>query len=130
VLEYRERIEQQAKETYLDARVKRLEAEGELAAMVRHKHEVLQKPIESFDDRLVLDMYILRCDERETEQGLVIQVLEGEEETLRQGWLERKKEYEAIMKLYERELDEYEKEATRREQAELDEWAVLHRAVA
>jgi flagellar biosynthesis chaperone FliJ len=34
------------------------------------------------------------------------------------------------MKLYERELDEYEKEATRREQAELDEWAVLHRAVA
>jgi flagellar export protein FliJ len=112
----------------LDARAKHLEAEAELAAMQSRRAEVLAKPCGSLDDRIALELYVFRLDDQERCQALVIEALEGEEESKRLQWIESRKDLEAIQKLRDRSLSEWELEATRKEQAELDEWAVLRSA--
>lgn len=127
VLEYRELLEQEAKEAYMDARAKTIEAENELAAMIEKKEAVIGQPISSLDDYLALDLFVITCEEKEREQRIVIQVCENEEEQQRLLWIETKKEYQAIAKLHDKARDEWLADENRREQSALDEWAVLRR---
>jgi len=128
VLEHRERLEQDAKEAYLDARVKHLEAEAGLLAIQRRREESLSQPSDGLQARVVLELYLFRLDGEERCQVLVIEALETEEESLRLEWIERRRELQAIQKLRDHALVEWELEVTRKEQGELDEWAVLRSA--
>ncbi len=128
VLEFRERLEQEAKDVYLDARAKTIEAENELSRMIEHRKAVICQPLSSLDDHLALDRYVQSCEDKERHQHLVIQVYETEEEEKRFLWIESKREFQAIVKLRDKAFDEWQAEENRREQNALDEWAVLRRA--
>jgi flagellar protein FliJ len=128
VLEYRERLEQDAKDAYLDARAKRLEAEVELVAIGRRRQESLRMPLDDLASRQAMELYMFRLDDEERQQTLVIEALETDEESLRLAWIERRREHEAISKLRDHAYDEWQLEAGRKEQADLDEWAVLRSA--
>lgn len=128
VLEYRERLEKEAKDAYLDARAKTIEAEQELARLVQRRMAAVRQPLSSLDDHLALDAFLKACEDREREQHLVIQVCEAEEEQKRNLWIEAKKEYQAIVKLRDKAFGQWLAEESRREQNELDEWAVLRRS--
>lgn len=127
VLEFRERLEQEAKDVYMESRAKTIEAENELAHMIEHRKAVIRQPLSSLDDHLALDRYVQSCEDKERHQHLVIQVCETEEEEKRLLWIESKKEYQAIVKLRDKAFDEWQAEENRREQNALDEWAVLRR---
>jgi len=128
VLEHRERLEQEAKNAYLEARANTIEAEAELARMIERRMTVLRQPLSSLNDHLAMDLFVQACDEKEREQHLVIQVCEQEEENKRQLWIEAKKEHQAIVKLRDKAFGEWLAEESKREQNDLDEWAVLRRA--
>jgi flagellar FliJ protein len=128
VLEFRERLEQEAKDAYLDARAKRLEAEVALVAIGLRRAESLKAPLPDLDSRRAMEMYLFRLDEEERHQVLVIEALETDEESLRLAWIERRREREAIVKLHDHAYEEWQLEAGRKEQADLDEWAVLRSA--
>lgn len=128
VLEFRERLEHEAKDVYMDARAKTIEAENELSRMIEHRKAVICQPLSSLDDHLALDRYVQSCEDKERHQHLVIQVYETEEEEKRLLWIESKKEFQAIVKLRDKAFDEWQAEENRREQNALDEWAVLRRA--
>lgn len=128
VLEHRERLEQEAKDAYLAARVKHLEAEADLLAIQRRRQESLAGPAEDLDAHIVLELYWFRLDAEKRNQVLVIEALENEEESLRLQWIERRRELQAIQKLRNHAVAEWELDVTRKEQSELDEWAVLRSA--
>lgn len=128
VLEYRERLERDAKDAYLDARVKRLEAEAELAAIGDRREQILAQPCNDLDNRIALELYVYRLDQEERCQVLVVEALETEEESLRLQWIERRREHEVMQKLRIHALEEWQLDVDRKEQAELDEWAVLRSA--
>ena len=128
VLEYRERLEKEAKDAYLDARVKHLEAAADLLEIQKRRQETLAKPAEDLDAHIVLELYWFRLDEEERCQILVIEALEAEEESMRLEWIERRRELQAIQKLHDNAVVEWELGVTRKEQADLDEWAVLRSA--
>jgi len=127
VLEYRELLEKEAKDAYMEARAKTIEAEAELARMIEHRKAVIRQPLSSLDDHLALDAYVQACEDKERQQHLVIQVCEAEEEQKRLLWIEAKKDYQAIAKLRDKAFGEWLAEESRREQNDLDEWAVLRR---
>jgi flagellar FliJ protein len=128
VLEYRERLEQEAKDAYMEARAKTIEAEAELAGMIEHRKAVIRQPLSSLEDHRALDLYVQACEDKERQQHLVIQVCEAEEEEKRLLWIEAKKDYQAIVKLRDKAFGEWLAEESRREQNALDEWAVLRRS--
>lgn len=130
VLEYRSMLEQEAKDRYLNARSRTIEAEAELANMTKSKLNTLKQPLLTLGDRLALDLYMIRCEDKEAEQRLVIQACENDEETLRLAWIQSKKDLESIVKLKDHALVEWTEDENRKEQAGLDEWAVLHRRSA
>lgn len=127
VLDYRRLVEEWARDAYLEARVKRLEAEAELEAIRARREEALRSDASTVAERLDLERYLQRLDDEEQAQRTVIAVLEEEEEKARLEWMERKRDAEALQKLHDRRRAEHELEETRRQQAELDEWAVMKR---
>lgn len=127
VLDYRRLVEEWARDAYLEARVKRLEAEAELEAIRARREEALRSDASTVAERLDLERYLQRLDDEEQAQRTVIAVLEEEEEKARLEWMERKRDAEALQKLHDRRRAEHELEEARRQQAELDEWAVMKR---
>jgi flagellar FliJ protein len=128
VLEHRELLEEEAKTAFLNARAQRLEAERRLEELLQQRAEWLERPLRTLEDRLVLERFLDALGDREREQRIVISTLEDEEETLRQAWIEARKDAEAMRRLRQAAYDEWRAEANRKEQADLDEWAVLRRA--
>ena len=128
VLEYRSRLEKDAKDAYLDARAKRLAAELDLLCIQQRREQILAEPSEGLDGRIVLELYLFRLDQEERCQVLVIEALETEEESLRLQWIERRREHEAIEKLRNHAFGDWTLAVDRKEQSELDEWAVLRSA--
>jgi flagellar biosynthesis chaperone FliJ len=70
----------------------------------------------------------MHLDDEERAQKVVLKVLITEEDTALNGWHAAKRELEVLVRLRAAALEEYNAEAERKEQAELDEWAVLRRA--
>jgi flagellar biosynthesis chaperone FliJ len=69
-------------------------------------------------------------DDGERSQNVVLKVLLNEEVTALNAWHLTKRDLETLVRLREAALEEYKLEENRREQAELDEWAVLRRKAA
>jgi flagellar protein FliJ len=127
VLEYRETLEQKAKDAYLDARADRLEAEVESRGIEARRQDVLQRPATDLQDRQAIELMMLKLDDDQRNQQSVIAILLEDEERAMADWHDKRKELEILVRLREKALEEWQLDETRREQSELDEWAVMRR---
>jgi flagellar FliJ protein len=128
VLEYRRLLEQWAKEAYLEARSARLEAELNLLKIFELRQDVLSWPSQTVEARQTLETQLKKLDQKEVEQRIVTNVLVHEENQALDAWTERKVELEALNKMYETQYREWQLEADRHLQLELDEWALRKKA--
>lgn len=128
LLEYRQKLEETAEAAYRETQARRIDAEHDLEGIKITRRNAVGKGVGCLQGRIALEAYLSRLEDTERGQISVIGVLKDEEEQARQAWLIAKQECEVLEKLREKELAEYNLEAGRREQAELDEWAVLRRA--
>ncbi len=128
VKDFREAMEDLAKNAFLDARAKRIEAEAVILHIEDRRKEVLAGPCSSLEAHQAIDALMIRLDDEIRAQNTVISVLRDEEEHAQKEWTRAKQEYEALVKLYERALEEYQKESDLEEQKNLDEWAVTRKA--
>lgn len=127
VVEYRESMEQWAQEAYLETRIARLEAEEAVREVQRGRDEALARPASSLDERKHLELILLAIDDDERAKSTIASVLAGEEAKALEAWHEKKRELDTILKLRDKAYDEWNLDQSRREQAALDEWAVLKR---
>jgi flagellar export protein FliJ len=130
VLEYRERLEGWAKDSYLDARAARLEAEATLHELRLRRGNLLENTPTDLNSRTALEGTLLHLDDQERAQAVVLKVLLSEEETSFIAWQAAKRDSETLVRLRDAALEEYKLEETSREQSALDEWAVLRRQPA
>ena len=128
VLEYRTLLEQWAKEAYLDARAARLEAELALIKIAELRQEALSWVTPSVESRRTLELQLKQLDQKEIEQRIVTNVLIHEEGQANHAWTEKKVELEALKKMHEEQYREWQLEADRHLQGELDEWALRKKA--
>ena len=128
VMDFREAMESLAKDAYLDARAKRLEAEALVANIETRRQEILNGPCVNIDALQAIDALMIRLDDEVRAQEAVISVLADEEAHLLSEWTRAKQDYEALVKLRDKALEAYQKEADLEEQKELDEWATSRRA--
>ena len=130
VLDYRRISEGWAKDAYLDARARRLEAETILQGIIRKRGEAMRSHPQTVEQMLSLEAYLLRLDDDERAQHSVIAVLFQEEERDKEKWVECRRESEVLQKLHDNAREDWNYESNREEQNQLDEWAVLRRKAA
>lgn len=130
LLSIREEAETRAKEAYLLAHWRRLDAENDLGSIKERRLKVAATSAQQFEDRLSLEAYLHRLVDEERGVEAMIGVLGDEEASLFSEWQEAAKEAEALRKLEEKDRGEWVREANRKESAELDEWAVMRRKSA
>lgn len=128
VFEFRTRVEETAKETYMAARAARIAAEVEVQRTLDSRKELLFRSADTLEARRWLQAALDKSDDDERNLRSIAADLHEEEEAKRLDWLERKREMEALEKLREKEFAEWEREMNRREQKQLDEWAATRRA--
>lgn len=130
LLEYRLLTEQWAKDAYLDARAKRLEAEMFQLGLKQQKDELLETPVTDIEDLQALDLRIKLLEDQEAQQRLVLQVLLNDEGTCFEQWHQRKNDVDVVSKLRDQAYQDWEKGMARAEQNALDEWTVQRRRAA
>ena len=128
LLEYRRLQEKWAKDTYLEARARRNEGEGELEGVRTRRAKILSNRPANLQALRDFEAFLIRLDDDEQGAIAMLGVLEDEEKTARDEWIAAKSEAEAIQKLREQAYADWQREELKREQAELDEWAVLRRS--
>lgn len=128
VMDFREAMESLAKDAYLDARAKRLEVEALVTNIETRRQEILSEPCVNIDALQSIDALMVRLDDEVRAQEAVISVLSDEEAHLLSEWTRAKQNFEALVKLRDKALAAYQKEADLEEQKELDEWATSRRA--
>jgi flagellar export protein FliJ len=127
VLEYREAMEHWAQEAYLDTRVARLEGEAALLEVRQRRTAALDQTPAGLAERRHLELFLQSIDDDELAKQTIIDVLQAEEDKALDVWHEKKRELETIIKLRDKAHEEWQLDANRKEQAELDEWSVLKR---
>jgi len=125
VLEYREMQESWAKDAYLDARAARVSAEDIVLAIRTKRGEMIESTPSEINARRNLEWMLIRLDDQERDQNHVVSVLGVEEMNALAAWQNQKRDLETLVKLRDNELAEWNLEENRREQRELDEWAVM-----
>jgi len=130
VLEYRLLTEEWAKEAYLDAKTKRLEAEVALLGIQQQRDDLLRTPAFDIEDLQALDLRLKLVDDKESQQRLVLQVLKNEEDNCFEQWQQRKNDVDVITKVRDKAYDEWQRDMDRAEQYALDEWSVQRRKAA
>jgi flagellar export protein FliJ len=128
VLDYRALVEGWAKDAYLEARASRLEAEDMVSKISEHRTRALTKKTDGLQARLALERLVSKLDDDEREQRIVVDQLLQDEDRSLEEWTERRKDLQALEKLREAALEEFEIEERRSEGRSLDEWAVFRRA--
>jgi flagellar export protein FliJ len=127
VLDFREVQEDDAKQELLAKRAEVVTAERELAEISLRRSGVLETVTSSVVDRLLLEGRLEKLDFEERITASALEVLKDEASAAEDRWRERKRELQTMVKLRDRRLSEWQLDETRKEQAELDEWAVLRR---
>jgi flagellar export protein FliJ len=117
-----------AKNTYLDLRSDRIEHEAGIASIQERRAEVLINSPATIEGRLAQERVNRHLDDEETEAHAALSVIVQEEERALNVWHERKRAVELLARLRDREYEAWRLDEARKEQAELDEWAVLRRA--
>ena len=128
VMDFREAMESLAKDAYLDARAKRLEAEALILNIETRRKDLLREPCLTVELHQMIEALMIRLDDEVRAQTTVIKVLIDEEQHALSEWHRAKQGFEALVKLSEKAHAEYQKEADQEEQKELDEWSVTRRA--
>ncbi len=128
LLEYRAMAERWAKDAFLQTRADRLAAEAERSRLTAKQAELLRRDWRTLDQRKALEAAIAKLDDLRAQQSAAIAILAQDEEARREDWMAARRELEAMRKLRELALERWETEAGRKEQAELDEWALLRSA--
>lgn len=128
LLAYRRQLEQDAKSHYLQAQAKRIDCEHDIEGVARTRTQCLASAPPTLEHRLSLDHYLQRLDDEARMLASALAVLQDEEAAAQHAWFNARREAEALDKLRESEFAEYQLNANRREQAELDEWATTRRA--
>lgn len=127
VLEYRELQEDWAKRGYLEAQRARLVEDAELARIHARRAQTLKHPALCVADRIALERVLLALDDVEHQQRIALQVLLQEEAQAMAAWTESRRQAEALRKLREKAMRDFEYQESWQEQAQLDEWAVLRK---
>lgn len=128
VLNYQRRLEEEAKAAYQAAMSKRIEIEMEINNLGIRRDIELARPIAGLESLLTLMHYVDRLDRERGDLEIAQDILLQEEEAAKLAWIEARKSAEAIEKLRTKQLEEYQLEASRAEQRDLDEWAITRRA--
>lgn len=128
LLDHRRFLEKSAKDAWMKQRAERVQAEEELALMKVKRNQLASQTVTQFSDLIQQQHALSRLESLEKSFMAAIAVLENEEEAAYRVWMNAKQDAEAIEKLREKAKEFWDKEMERREQAELDEWAVMRRA--
>lgn len=118
----------EAERVYVLAKSKRESAQADHDGVQRILAQAKQQSLTNFQDRIDSLAYTERLQDESRALLSTIGVLEAEEDQAFAAWMEAKKEVKTIEKLRTNALEEYQLDETRREQAELDEWATLRGA--
>ena len=127
VLDYRRLEEGWAKDALRLAREAREEVEAEVEAVRRRRRLATAHAAPTVAARIDLEAYLTSLDAEEESAGNRLAILERDEDRAQGEWRACRVSAEALEKLRERALGEWRAEEARREQADLDEWAVLRR---
>ena len=130
VLEYRRMMEGWAKEAWMEAKARRLEGEADIARIVGIRATSLTAQVERVDQMIALENYLTRLDDEQRASEALAAILREEENSALIEWTKRRQDAEALEKLSERERSQWELDQRRKEQAALDEWAVIRREAA
>ena len=125
LLEYRQMQEKWAQDAYMACRAKVVEAEAEAEAVARRKSTALTSRPCAIDERVSLESYVTRLEDEFRAAESVVAVMECETEVAFEEWQRARQDAEAMVKLREVDLAEWTLNQNRKEQAELDEWAVM-----
>jgi flagellar protein FliJ len=128
LLDHRRLLEKSAKDAWLKQRAEKVQAEEELSEMRAKRNQLASQTVTQFSDLIQQQHALSRLESLEKSFMAAIAVLENEEEAAYRVWMNAKQDAEAIEKLREKAKEFWDKEMERREQAELDEWAVMRRA--
>ncbi|MCH7904081.1 MAG: flagellar FliJ family protein [Armatimonadetes bacterium] len=128
LMDYRRLQEKWAKDEFVGARRRRLDGESQVEQVKTIRTKALDGTFPKLPDRLAHEAHLDRLDAEQGALEAAVSVLLGEEESARDSWIETKQNLEALEKLRAKDYEEWQVVEGRREQAELDEWAVLRRA--
>jgi flagellar export protein FliJ len=123
LLSHRQRLEQTAKDAFLNKQSEILEMEALILGIARFRNDLLHTPILTLSDHQALEGRLQRADDEERMHQTALGVLRDESERLRLAWIGARQELEAVLKLREKAHAEWLYEAEREEQNALDEWA-------
>ena len=127
VLDYRADQEDAAKRVYQNAVAERIETEAQIDAIIARRNATMGRTPDSISGRLALETHVFAVDAQVETLRSVLNVLADEEEQAREKWLQCRQDRKALGTLRDKELEEWTLNESRREQADLDEWAVLRR---
>lgn len=130
VLAFREMEAEWLKEEYLARRLARVDAEVALEGIQNRRHTILSQPVNSLPEHQALQMLLESIDDEERAQKSVLSVLEAEEEQALATWTAKRQEVEALVKLKEKQFEQWKLESEQEEQKALDEWANTRREAA
>lgn len=128
VLEFRRLEEEDAKQAFVAAQAAKQEREYQIQKLVDKRFAVIRVPATTVEQRLHVERILDMLDGEERSHKTVLAVLETEEAQAQSEWNTRRQAVKIIEKLMERAHDEWKLGEERREQNELDEWAVTRRA--
>jgi flagellar export protein FliJ len=118
----------EAERLYVLAKSKRESAQADHDGVQRILAQAKQQSRTNFQDRIDSLAYTDRLQDESRALLSTIGVLEAEEDQAFAAWMEAKKKVKTIEKLRIKALEEYQLDETRRQQAEIDEWATLRGA--
>jgi len=130
VLDYRRLVEGWARDQFLETQARRFEAEADREIIGARRQQVLKTEPSTVGELLDLERYLVRLEDEERTQDVLISILLNEEEQARESWTERRQEAEALEKLRERQHEEWRLDQDREEQKALDEWTITRRRAA
>ncbi|MCG9895737.1 MAG: flagellar FliJ family protein [Fimbriimonadaceae bacterium] len=128
VLDLREGEEAQAKREFLKRRAIRLEAEAQIETMQAQLAAALRRPAESLDQMIQREAERMRREDGIRQARVAVTILENEELAAERNWRQARQAAEGFRMLRDRAKTEWTKLMEKREQDELDEWAVTRRA--
>ncbi len=127
VRKVRDRAREDAKREYLEAIVRRVQAEAERDEIQKRLAAIASFPARDITDRFSQDAMILRLTDDVSSQETVVSILLIEEDEARRAYLQARQDAEAIERLREKRHAEWLAEEDRLENLALDEWATQRR---
>lgn len=127
VLDYRRLEEEWAREAFQLAREARTEAEEELRHLQRRREGLLGHAVPNVGARMDLETCHAALDRDEESAQNRLALLLNDEARATEEWQGCRVAAEALARLRESAFEEWRREEARREQADLDEWAVMRR---